>query len=122
METGKLYTFKPSMTHLFVAESCSNKSMAEAILFNGGYFEVEDVTRINGEKYVSAVKFPKTGKCLDHDGSGDEYFEIYEDEFKYFTEYNEVELNDGVRSMTLDVNKTNAAAMIQLIQQTFLKD
>lgn len=121
METGKLYCFKPSMVHLFVAESCSNKSMAEAILFNGGYFEVESMKIIHDEKYVTAVKFPKTGKCLDQYGIGGEYFEIYEDEFKYFTEYNEVELTDGVRAMTLDVNKTNAAAMIQLIQQTFLK-
>ncbi len=121
METGKLYTFKPSMTHLFVAESCSNKSMAEAIMFNGGYFEVEAMIVLNNERYVTAVKFPKTGKCLNDDGSGDEYFEIYENEFKYFTEYNEVELNDGVRSMTLDVNKANAVEMIQLIQQIFLK-
>ena len=121
MKTGKLYCFKPFMVHLFVDGSCSNKFMAEAILFNGGYFEVESTETVHGEKYVTAVTFPKTGKCLDHNGDGNEYFEICEEEFKYFTEYNEIELTGGVRSMTLVVNKTNAAAIIQLIQQTFLK-
>lgn len=122
MEINKRYALIPTMIHKFIEESCSNKNMARTIQKNGGYFEVLATNTIGGEDFVTAVQFPKTGEIFNDMGSGDEYFEIYEDEFRFFTEYTEVEVPDGIRSMTLDVNKTNAAAMIQLIQNTFLAD
>lgn len=122
MEINKRYALIPTKIHLFVAESSANKDMVKIIQENGGYFEVMATNAISGEVFVTAVKFPKTGACFSDMGSNGEYFEIYEDEFRFFTEYTEVEVPDGIRSMTLDVNRTNAAAMIQLIQNTFLVD
>ena len=120
MELHKRYCLNPMSIHLFIAESTSNKAMVNVINKNGGYFEVDEINTIAGEDFVTSVIFPKTSARFGDMGHDDEYFEIYEDEFKYFTEYTEVQPADGIRSMTLDVNKSNAAAMIQLIQQTFM--
>lgn len=118
MELGKWYKLKESRVSEFVEDNPrSNTPMVNLLNSNGGVFcptkiglfnevyFIEEALCINGKKLT----------CLEND---DEYFEICDDEFKFFEEVCEVTIlpfkNYGV------VNSENAEEIIRLIAKDFL--
>lgn len=126
MKINTLYCINPALYSEFCNEASANEMMATVIKNNGGYFKVEHIRNIHGNDHVTSVSFPKTDHHLNANGSGSTYFEIYEDEFKYFMPYTvtpdapgESQPIEGVQSINIIVTKDNAQAMIELIQKSF---
>lgn len=118
MKEGKSYRFNEQFREEFIEESMANENMLELIKENGGSFEVLDTSVEGINKYVCRVRMAN-GAVFNADDSGHDYFELSDDEFKYFIEISES--TDGVMSMILNVNPDNAEEMIELIKKVFNK-
>ncbi|ARW58216.1 hypothetical protein [Serratia phage X20] len=118
MEEGKFYRFNEAFRADFIEDTGTNENMLRLIEDGGGSFEVLEMDIEDSDKYVCKVRM-KNGEVYDANSFADEYFELSNEEFKYFVEVGST--TEGVQSMTLVVTPENSEEMIELIKKAFNK-
>lgn len=118
MEIGKKYEFNPLRIKSFIDISSSNANMVDIIQENGGWFEVKSISSADGFEYVTEI-ICANGAIYNDDGMGDDYFELSEEEFYCFREYNKITETPGVISINCSVDASNVDQIIELLQKTF---
>ena len=119
MQEGKFYSFKEAFRDDFIEDSGTNENILRLIEEGGGSFGVLEMVTEDTGKYVCKVRM-KNGEVYDANSSGDDYFELSDDEFKYFVEV-VGSTTEGAQSMSLVVTPENAEEMIVLIKKAFNK-
>lgn len=120
MEIGKKYELVPRLIKAFIKHSpMNNANMVDIIQENGGWFEVKSMNSFDGEDFVSEIACAN-GKIFSADEIGDLYFELTEEEFYCFREYQEPEVSKaGVTQIHCIVDASNVDQIIELLQKTF---
>lgn len=118
MKEGKFYSFNEAFRSHFIEDSGANENMLRLIEEGGGSFEVLEMVTEDTDKYVCKVRM-KNGEVYDANSFADEYFELSNEEFKYFVEVGST--TEGAQSMSLVVTPENAEEMIELIKKAFNK-
>lgn len=138
MKIGKTYIINPTCKATFADECPQNADMVSLIEIHGPSFTVNDmvvdddddisIVTVTGVTMQDGSKFYAAGKP----GS---FFEIYEDEFKYFVEvspesfqpidlcYNTINKDSvsGVTKIHCIVDENNVDEIIELLRKTFKK-
>lgn len=128
MEIGKTYIINPLFKDDFIEEAPRNNSrMLDLIEKHGPSFVVEEYEYGGGGYNVVCVTMEDGTECS-AGGPPETYFEIYPDEFKYFTEVTLEKpqpINEGivlgVTKIHCVVDETNVDEIIELLQKTFKK-
>ncbi|UJJ22236.1 hypothetical protein [Erwinia phage Virsaitis27] len=118
MQEGKFYSFNKAFRADFIEDNSTNENMLHLIEEGGGSFGVLEMVTEDTAKYVCKVRM-KNGEVYDANSSGSEYFELSNEEFKYFVEVGST--TEGAQSMSLVVTPENAEEMIELIKKAFNK-
>ncbi|AEO97162.1 hypothetical protein [Salmonella phage vB_SenM-S16] len=125
MKIGKKYELVPELINDFIGLSpLNNAEMVDIIHENGGWFEVKSIELFDNQYFVTEIVCAN-GECFCDDGLGDCYFELYDNEFYCFREYEEPVLDDeckdtdGVTKIHCVVTKQNVDEIIELLQKTF---
>lgn len=131
MKIGKTYIINPICKATFADECPQNADMVSLIEIHGPSFTVNDmvvdddnVSFVTGVTMQDGSKFYAAGKP----GS---FFEIYEDEFKYFVEVSPESFQpidfinktpvSGVTKIHCIVDENNVDEIIELLRKTFKK-
>ena len=125
MKVGKIYRPIESKRDAFRDNDDNNFEILNLIDANGGSFEVRNVTShaSSGNDYVDEVRMAN-GQHFDSQSNDENYFELTEDEFRFFEEvdsFSEGSAPPGVVSMIIEVNQQNFREMIALIKNSFKK-
>lgn len=118
MKEGKFYRFNEQFRDAFIEENGNNENMLTLLKTSGGSFEVLEVYSDNTGTYVNRARMAN-GEVYGADGMGLEYFELSDEEFKYFIEMGLP--SEGVQTISLIVTPYNAEAMIEVIKKAFNK-
>ncbi|EKD0950812.1 hypothetical protein OQ351_001792 [Escherichia coli] len=128
MEVGKTYIINPLSKNDFANECRCNAMMLKLIEKHGPSFVVNEIESDDcaGECVVRVTM--EDGTEYSAGGPLETYFEIYSEEFKYFTEVTlekPQQVNEGidlgVTKIHCVVDKTNVDEIIELLQKTFKK-
>lgn len=128
MEIGKSYIINPLFKDDFANECHYNTIMLNLIEKHGPSFVVDEMESDDcaGECVVRVTM--EDGTEYMASGPLETYFEIYSEEFKYFTEVDLVKPQPTNEGITLGVTKihcivdeTNVDEIIELLQKTFKK-
>ena len=128
MEVGKTYIINPLFKNDFANECRCNVMMLNLIEKHGPSFVVDEMESDDcAGDCVVRVTMEDCTVCS-AGGEIETYFEIYPDEFKYFTEVDLVKPQPTNEGITLGVTKihcivdeTNVDDFIELLRKTFKK-
>lgn len=118
MHEGKTYKLKNGKISGFIAASTHNKDLVEKIDSCGGEFTVIELAEGFGS--VCSVVFPN-GNVKKAYWSGNEYFEIMPEEFKFFEEVVDKTVHIAIpkKYINLSVDESNWKEAVALIEKTF---
>lgn len=130
MKTGKTYVFNPLFKNDFTGnDQRMNARMLDLLEKHGPSFVVNGMEPDydDGAPNVVSVTMEDGTECT-AGGPLETYFEIYNDEFKYFTEVTLAKPQPvdegivlGVTKIHCVVDETNVDEIIELLQKTFKK-
>lgn len=117
MKIGKTYIINPECKVTFANECPQNADMLALIELHGPGFVVKDMnTDYDDDKCVTRVTM-RDGTEFGFDGKPGSYFELYDDEFKYFTEVSPESISK--QSLIFEVTEDNARDVIAEIKEIF---
>lgn len=118
MQEGKTYKLNPNKIFGFKAASAHNDDLIKKINSCGGQFTVTELAEDFGS--VCSVVFPN-GNVKKAYWSGDAYFEIMPEEFKFFEEVVDKTVDNAIHKkyISVIVDENNWKEAIALIEKTF---
>lgn len=117
MKVGKTYIINPLCKTTFANECELNADMLSLIELHGPSFVVDDMEHNDDMSFVTRVTM-EDGSKFTAAGKPGSFFEIYEDEFKYFIEVSPQTFLEP-KSLHFEVTEANALDVIAEIKEIF---
>ncbi|WWT49245.1 hypothetical protein [Escherichia phage vB_EcoM-LTH01] len=128
MQVGKTYILNPLYKDDFTRKYLANDKISDLLERHGPSFVVDELKTYNLEnKFVARVTL-EDGTVSSSNIEDDLFFEVYPDEFEYFTEVTleqpqpiAEDTVSGVAKVHCVVDENNVDEIIKLLQKTFKK-